>query len=109
VTLGIVAGLVIGKPLGITLAAWLAVRTRIGVLPQGVTMIHVAAAGMLAGIGFPVALFVAGLAFTDHHPHRRGQGRPPQRLARGGGLRRNLAAVRLEKHRGRVTRSQCRR
>jgi NhaA family Na+:H+ antiporter len=65
VTLGVVAGLVLGKPVGIGLAAWAAVRLRIGALPAGLKPRHIAGVALLAGIGFTVSLFVAGLAFTD--------------------------------------------
>jgi NhaA family Na+:H+ antiporter len=65
VTLGIVLGLFVGKPLGIFLAAWLAVKLGVGVLPRGVTWRHIFGAGCLGGIGFTMALFIANLAFTD--------------------------------------------
>lgn len=65
VTIGVVLGLVIGKPVGITLASWLAVRLRLATLPDGVTWGHIHGAGWLAGIGFTMSLFVAGLAFGD--------------------------------------------
>jgi NhaA family Na+:H+ antiporter len=65
VPLGILLGLVLGKPIGVTLAAWLAVRSGIASLPSGVTWQHVIGAGWLGGIGFTMALFIAGLAFPD--------------------------------------------
>ena len=65
VTLGIILGLVVGKPLGVMLAAFLAVKTGLGRLPSGVGWIEVLGAGMLAGVGFTVAIFIAGLAFED--------------------------------------------
>jgi NhaA family Na+:H+ antiporter len=61
---GIVLGLVVGKPLGIVTAVVLAVRLRLGRLPDGVRLTHVLAAGAAAGIGFTVSLFVASLAFN---------------------------------------------
>jgi Na+/H+ antiporter NhaA len=64
-TIGVVVGLVLGKTLGISLASWLAVRLRLGVLPRGVTSRHVLASGVLAGIGFTVSLFVTELAFQS--------------------------------------------
>jgi NhaA family Na+:H+ antiporter len=64
VTAGIVLGLVAGKTLGITAAAWLAVRTGLGRLPEGATWPMVAGIAGLGGIGFTVALFIAELAFT---------------------------------------------
>jgi NhaA family Na+:H+ antiporter len=63
VTWGVVLGLVAGKFVGITVFTWLAVRFRIGALPEGVTWGNVAGLGALAGIGFTVSLFVTGLAF----------------------------------------------
>ncbi len=65
VALGIVIGLVVGKPLGIFLFAALANRTSFAELPVGVTMRHVLGAGAVAGIGFTVALFIDRLAFED--------------------------------------------
>lgn len=63
VTAGVVVGLVAGKVLGITAAAWLAVRTGLGRLPEGATWPMVAGVASIAGIGFTVALFIAELAF----------------------------------------------
>jgi NhaA family Na+:H+ antiporter len=64
VAVGVVAGLVIGKPLGILLASVLAVRLAGAALPRDVGWVQLAAVGLLGGIGFTVSLFVAGLAFT---------------------------------------------
>jgi NhaA family Na+:H+ antiporter len=64
VPLGIVAGLVVGKPLGIFVASWLAVKTGLATLPEGVSWRHVSGTAWLAGIGFTMALFISGLAFT---------------------------------------------
>src|SRR5690606_921892 len=58
VTLGVIIGLGIGKPAGITLASWLAVRLRVASLPTGVRWSHIHAAGWLGGIGFTMSLFV---------------------------------------------------
>lgn len=66
VTLGVIFGLFVGKPLGIFLFSWIAVRSGIAVLPQQVTWMHVIAVGILAGIGFTMSLFVTSLAFV--HP-----------------------------------------
>jgi Na+:H+ antiporter, NhaA family len=63
VSIGVVAGLVIGKPLGITVAIGLLVWSGRGRLPDGVTWRHVVGLGALAGIGFTVSLFVSGLAY----------------------------------------------
>jgi Na+:H+ antiporter, NhaA family len=65
VTLGIVLGLVVGKQLGITLFAWLAVRSGVSELPEGIGWRHVYGAGWLAGIGFTMSLFITDLAFSE--------------------------------------------
>jgi Na+:H+ antiporter, NhaA family len=62
---GIVLGLVVGKPIGIVLAARAAVRLKLCALPDGVTWRHVLILGVLGGIGFTMAIFIAALAFTD--------------------------------------------
>jgi Na+/H+ antiporter NhaA len=62
---GVFFGLVIGKLAGITLFAWLAVRSKLGQLSEGVTWSGVSGVAALAGIGFTVSIFVAGLAFDD--------------------------------------------
>ena len=56
------AGLFFGKPIGVLLLSFVAVRIGVAQLPQGVTWGAIAAGGMLAGIGFTMALFFAGLA-----------------------------------------------
>ena len=63
VALGVMAGLVIGKPVGITLASWLAVRSGIAALPSGINWRTLGGAALLGGIGFTMSLFIAGLAF----------------------------------------------
>jgi len=60
---GVALGLLIGKPLGITLFSWLAVRLGLAQLPQGINFVHIIGVGFLAGIGFTMALFIGGLAF----------------------------------------------
>ena len=65
VVLGIVAGLIVGKQLGITLFAWLAVKSGVSELPEGIRWRHVYGAGWLAGIGFTMSLFISDLAFSD--------------------------------------------
>jgi len=64
VTLGIVAGLVLGKVVGISAFSWVAVRLGVGSLPQGVRFPQLVAVAAVAGIGFTVSLFIADLAFT---------------------------------------------
>lgn len=65
VNYGILAGLIVGKPLGITLFSYLAVKLRLAGLPEGLTWSHVLGMGMLAGIGFTMSIFIALLAFND--------------------------------------------
>jgi Na+:H+ antiporter, NhaA family len=62
---GIIAGLVLGKPLGILLLSYLAVKLRICALPVDIGWRHIAGAGMLAGIGFTMSIFITLLAFED--------------------------------------------
>lgn len=62
--LGIAAGLMIGKPLGIYLASILSVKFNAAQLPTGVSFSQIWGAGMLGGIGFTMAIFVSNLAFT---------------------------------------------
>jgi NhaA family Na+:H+ antiporter len=65
ISLGIIAGLVLGKPLGVTVLSWLVVKSGKGRLPYGVTWMQIVGAGCLAGIGFTMSLFIAALAWTD--------------------------------------------
>jgi NhaA family Na+:H+ antiporter len=62
---GVVCGLVVGKTVGISGAAWLASRTRFAELPEGADMRRVLGIAALGGIGFTVSLFITGLAFDD--------------------------------------------
>jgi Na+:H+ antiporter, NhaA family len=62
---GVALGLLFGKPAGVLLASWLAIRFRVAVLPRGLGLRHVGVVGLAAGIGFTMALFIAGLAFVD--------------------------------------------
>jgi len=64
VTLGVIAGLVAGKFLGIGGMSWLAVKAGIAQLPPGVTWRHLLGAAWLGGIGFTMALFISQLAFV---------------------------------------------
>jgi NhaA family Na+:H+ antiporter len=65
VTLGIVLGLLMGKQVGITLFAFLAVKLRMAKLPDGVSWRHIYGVGLLGGIGFTMSLFISGLAFGE--------------------------------------------
>jgi Na+:H+ antiporter, NhaA family len=62
VAAAVALGLVLGKPLGITAFAWIAVRVGFARLPRGVGWGAIAGGGLVAGIGFTMALFIAGLA-----------------------------------------------
>ncbi len=64
-SLGIMTGLLIGKPLGIILFAWVAVKTKLSSLPGLVNWKHLAGASLLAGIGFTMSIFITILAFKD--------------------------------------------
>lgn len=61
--LGVILGLVVGKPLGIVGMCYLAVKTGLAHLPPGVGWRQLAGTGLLAGIGFTMSLFIADLAF----------------------------------------------
>lgn len=63
--IGILAGLTIGKPVGVLLFSTIAVKLRICRLPPGVQWKHIAGAGLLAGIGFTMSIFITILAFED--------------------------------------------
>ncbi|MEX1311361.1 MAG: Na+/H+ antiporter NhaA [Candidatus Sulfomarinibacteraceae bacterium] len=65
ISIGIILGLAIGKPLGILALAWIAVTARLCRLPSGVTWSQVFGVGCLAGIGFTMSLFITDLAFDD--------------------------------------------
>jgi len=65
VAMGVGVGLLVGKVTGVVAFAWVAVRFGWGRLPRHTTWRHMTGMGLLAGIGFTVALFVASLAFDD--------------------------------------------
>ncbi|WEU40182.1 MAG: Na+/H+ antiporter NhaA [Candidatus Odinarchaeum yellowstonii] len=64
VTLGVVAGLFLGKQIGITLFSYISVKTKLASLPSGVGWRHIYGAALLGGIGFTMSLFISHLAFT---------------------------------------------
>ena len=63
--MGIFFGLVVGKPLGIFLASWGAVKSGLAVMPEGATWRLLLAVACLGGIGFTMSLFVDALAYTE--------------------------------------------
>ena len=65
VSFGIITGLFIGKQLGIYVFTWFSVKLKIASLPFGVSWQQIYSAGILAGIGFTMSLFIANLAFTS--------------------------------------------
>jgi NhaA family Na+:H+ antiporter len=64
-TFGILIGLVLGKPLGISLFSWLSVKLGLAKLPADVNWKQIIGAGMLGGIGFTMSIFITLLAFND--------------------------------------------
>ena len=63
--LAVAAALVLGKPLGVLLVCFAAVKLRLCSLPSGMGWGHMLLVGLLAGIGFTMAIFIATLAFDD--------------------------------------------
>jgi NhaA family Na+:H+ antiporter len=64
-TLGIALGLLLGKPIGITIFSYLAVKLRICKLPEDINWKGVIGVGFLGGIGFTMSIFITLLAFSD--------------------------------------------
>src|SRR6266478_3738760 len=65
VSVGVICGLVIGKPIGIVLFSWLATRSRLATMLDGIGWRQIVGVGMLGGIGFTMSLFIANLAFGE--------------------------------------------
>jgi Na+:H+ antiporter, NhaA family len=65
ISLGVICGLVLGKPIGIVFFSWLATRSGIAQMLHGIGWRQVAGVGMLGGIGFTMSLFIANLAFGE--------------------------------------------
>ncbi|WP_026464151.1 Na+/H+ antiporter NhaA [Adhaeribacter aquaticus] len=63
--LGIIVGLLLGKPLGITLMSWLSVKSGASILPVGIKWKQIIGAGLLAGIGFTMSIFITLLSFPE--------------------------------------------
>ena len=67
VTLGVIVGLVLGKPVGIVGATWLMVRFGPSALPDGVNWWGIALIGLFGGVGFTMSIFISSLAFDAAH------------------------------------------
>jgi Na+:H+ antiporter, NhaA family len=65
ISIGVICGLVLGKPIGIVLFSWLATRSRIAAMLDGISWRQIAGVGLLGGIGFTMSLFIANLAFGE--------------------------------------------
>ena len=65
VTLGVILGLVVGKPIGILAFTFAAEKLRLAKLPEGITYKHVLGVGCLAGIGFTMSIFIGTLGFVN--------------------------------------------
>ena len=68
ISIGILAGLVLGKPIGIFLAVLLSSATGVASMPDGVTKLQILGVGCLGGIGFTMSIFITNLAITDTVP-----------------------------------------
>ena len=66
VSLGIFLGLLLGKPIGITIASFIAVKSKLGAMPAKATWAMLFAVACLGGIGFTMSIFVDTLSFGDH-------------------------------------------
>lgn len=66
-SMGIIAGLFIGKPIGITLFSWASVKFGLSELPEGTKWFQVLAMGLMGGIGFTMSIFIALLSFVGAH------------------------------------------
>lgn len=65
VVIAVAVGLLIGKPVGVLVACWAALKARVALLPVGLSARHLVVLGLVAGIGFTMSLFIAKLAFAD--------------------------------------------
>lgn len=66
-SIGIIAGLVLGKPIGILLFSFIAVKAGLGSLPNDLRWKHLTGAGLLGGIGFTMSIFITLLAFSGNN------------------------------------------
>ncbi|MGK0409524.1 MAG: NhaA family Na+:H+ antiporter [Shewanella psychromarinicola] len=67
ITLGIIIGLLLGKPAGVLLFSYLAVKLKLAELPPGIGWRHITPVAVMCGIGFTMSVFIASLAF-EHSP-----------------------------------------
>ncbi len=81
VSLGIFLGLLLGKPIGITLASFIAVKTKVGSMPEGANWKMLFAVACLGGIGFTMSIFVDTLSFSDQTPEVMSQLRDMGKIA----------------------------
>lgn len=63
---GIMFGLLLGKPVGIAGLSWLAVKAKVGTLPNGMNNVHLLIVGLLGGIGFTMCLFLVEMALAGN-------------------------------------------
>lgn len=77
ITLGVLCGLLLGKPLGIAGFTWVTVKLGLAKLPEGLNMQHIVGVGLLGGIGFTMSIFIADLGFV---------GKPDELLAAKTGI-----------------------
>lgn len=63
--LGIIFGLLVGKPIGVTFFSWIAVKSGVASLPSRANWTHIFGLGILAGIGFTMSIFIALLSFDN--------------------------------------------
>jgi NhaA family Na+:H+ antiporter len=66
VAMGVMAGLILGKLIGVAGITWLAVKSGLGKLPEGMTGHHLIGVGFLSGIGFTMSIFIAELGFSGN-------------------------------------------
>ena len=66
VSMGVFLGLLLGKPIGITLASLIAVKAKVGTMPENSTWAMLFAVACLGGIGFTMSIFVDTLSFGEH-------------------------------------------
>jgi NhaA family Na+:H+ antiporter len=71
--IGIMAGLLLGKPLGITFCSWIAVKSKLSALPKNTGWLQLWGAGQLGGIGFTMSIFITLLSFHEAVLHDEGK------------------------------------